>query len=84
MIVCEASNKPLMLIHLIHNHSIRNALVFTKSSESTTRLVRLLEFFEELSMSDRGRIVIRAYSSDLAAGERKNILEKFKAQEVHV
>ncbi|KIK92071.1 hypothetical protein PAXRUDRAFT_148127 [Paxillus rubicundulus Ve08.2h10] len=84
MIVCEASDKPLMLIHLIHNHSIRNALVFTKSSESTSRLVRLLEFFEELRMSDGGPIVIRAYSSDLPAGERKNILEKFKAQEVHV
>ncbi|KAF9223498.1 DEAD-domain-containing protein [Gyrodon lividus] len=84
MIICEASMKPLMLIHLMHNRSIRNALVFTKSSEYTTRLVRLLEFFEELSMSDRDLMVIRAYSSDLPVGERKKILEQFKAQEVHV
>ncbi|KIJ66690.1 hypothetical protein HYDPIDRAFT_174087 [Hydnomerulius pinastri MD-312] len=84
MIVCETSQKPLMLLHLIHSRSVRNALVFTKSSESTARLVRLLEFFEELNTSDRAPIAIRAYSSDLPAGERKTILDKFKAQEVHV
>ncbi|KAF9231572.1 P-loop containing nucleoside triphosphate hydrolase protein [Melanogaster broomeanus] len=84
MIVCESSAKPLLLLHLIHNHSVRDAIVFTKSSESTTRLVRLLEFFEELTVSDRDRIVIRAYSSDLPAGERKSILAQFKAQEIHI
>lgn len=82
--MCEPSQKPLMLLYLIHNHSLRNALVFTKSSESTARLVRLLEFFGELSMADRTPIAIRAYSSDLPAGERRSILEKFKAQEVHM
>ncbi|KAG1734119.1 DEAD-domain-containing protein [Suillus lakei] len=46
MIICEAPQKPLMLFHLVHNHSVRNALVFTKSSESASRLVRLFEFFE--------------------------------------
>ncbi|KAF9241408.1 DEAD-domain-containing protein [Melanogaster broomeanus] len=84
MIVCESSTKPLLLLHLIHNHSVRNAIVFTKSSESTTRLVCLLEFFEELTVSDQDHILIRAYSSDLPAGERKSILEQFKAQEVHI
>lgn len=29
-------------------------------------------------------IVVQAYSSDLPAAERKNILEKFKAQEIQM
>ncbi|KAL4062859.1 DEAD-domain-containing protein [Scleroderma citrinum] len=83
MIICEPSVKPLMLLHLIHNRSIRNALVFTKSSESTSRLVRLIEFFQEAS-TECERVVLRAYSSDLSASERRNILEKFKAQDIHI
>ncbi|KAH0833243.1 DEAD-domain-containing protein [Lanmaoa asiatica] len=43
----------------------------------------LLECFEELRTSERARITVRAYSSDLPAGERKTILDKFKAQDVH-
>lgn len=83
MIICESSVKPLMLLHLVYNRSIRNALVFTKSSESTSRLVRLIEFFQEAS-TECERVVLRAYSSDLPASERKGILDKFKAQEIHM
>ncbi|KAG1831991.1 hypothetical protein DFJ58DRAFT_848085 [Suillus subalutaceus] len=53
MIICEAPQKPLMLFHLAHNHSVRNALVFTKSSESASRLVRLFEFFEDCYLLQR-------------------------------
>jgi ATP-dependent RNA helicase DDX51/DBP6 len=89
MIVCESSQKPLMFFHLVHAHQVINALVFTKSAESTTRLVRLFDFYEtaRAKMAMAGtvqNIVVRAYSSDLAAGERKSILEKFKAQEIHM
>lgn len=84
MVVCESSQKPLVLLHLLHNHNLRNALIFTKSSESTTRLVFLLECFEKLRASEHACITVRAYSSDLPANERKTILEKFRAQEVHV
>ncbi|KAG6334058.1 hypothetical protein ID866_5032 [Astraeus odoratus] len=83
MIVCEPSVKPLVLLYLFHHHSIHNALVFTKSSESTSRLVRLVDFFQEAG-TEFEHIVVRAYSSDLPAGERKSILEKFKAREVHI
>ncbi|KAI6133524.1 P-loop containing nucleoside triphosphate hydrolase protein [Pisolithus thermaeus] len=83
MIICDPSVKPLILLHLVYDLSIRSALVFTKSSESTSRLVRLIEFFEDAS-SDRERVVICAYSSDLPPGERKKILEKFKAQQIHI
>jgi len=82
MVVCEPSQKPLVLLHLLHNRDVRNALIFTKSSESTNRLVLLLQCFEEFRTSEPDRITVRAYSSDLPAGERKTILEKFKAKKV--
>ncbi|KIM84308.1 hypothetical protein PILCRDRAFT_68419 [Piloderma croceum F 1598] len=88
MIVCESSLKPLMLFHLVHTHGVVNALVFTKSAESTTRLVKLFELFETARVAEHcgedRQIVIRAYSSDAGASERKTILEKFKAQEVQI
>jgi ATP-dependent RNA helicase DDX51/DBP6 len=90
MITCESAQKPLMLFHLVHNHGVVNALVFTKSAESTTRLVRLFEFFEAAWASysqtseTRSPIAIRSYSSDLGPGERKVILDKFKAQEIQM
>ncbi|KAF5326822.1 hypothetical protein D9619_004453 [Psilocybe cf. subviscida] len=86
MIVTESSQKPLMFFHLVHAHEVTNALVFTKSAESTTRLVRLFDFFED----EQGRanktvpLVARAYSSDLPANERKSILEQFKSQKIHI
>ncbi|KAI0783558.1 DEAD-domain-containing protein [Abortiporus biennis] len=90
MIVCESSEKPLMLFYLIYTHGISNALVFSKSAESTTRLVRLFEFFETFwnsqngTSSQRKSLSLKAYSSDLSAGDRRVILEKFKAQEINV
>ena len=92
MIVCDASQKPLMLFHLVHTVGVTNALVFTKSTESTLRLVQLFEFFEaartavsqEDAAQNRKLVVVRAYSSDLGATERKSMLEKFKAQEIEM
>lgn len=85
MIVCESSVKPLMLFHLVHTRSVTNALIFTKSAESTTRLVRLFEFFENSQQESRSKTVVaRAYSSDLAPGERKSILEQFKNQDIQM
>ena len=88
MIVCEPAQKPLMLFHLIHALDVKNALVFTKSAESTTRLVKLFEFFEETRVAKSGQreseIILRAYSSDLAPSARRDILEKFKNQEIHM
>ncbi|TFK28167.1 DEAD-domain-containing protein, partial [Coprinopsis marcescibilis] len=88
MAVVSPAKKPLMVFHLVHTHSIRNALVFTKSAESTTRLLRLFEFFEEARAAGDGnaseRIVAKAYSSDSPPSERKSILEDFKAQKIHI
>ncbi|RPD61095.1 DEAD-domain-containing protein [Lentinus tigrinus ALCF2SS1-7] len=89
MLVCESAIKPLMFFHLVHAHKVTNALVFTKSAESTARLVRLLEFFEAALQNsqsqDKGKVIAaRAYSSDLAPSERKAILEQFKNQEINI
>ncbi|KAG7451095.1 DEAD-domain-containing protein [Guyanagaster necrorhizus] len=88
MIVCESSQKPLYFFYLVREHSVLNCLVFTKSAESTTRLVRLFEYFEQSRANNHDGsykpIVIRPYSSDLGAAERKSVLEKFKAQEIQI
>ncbi|KAF7312084.1 ABC protein [Mycena indigotica] len=82
MLVCESSLKPLFFFYIILEHGITNALVFTKSAESTARLVRLFEFFESARKSST--TTMKAYSSDLTANERKTILDKFKAQEIKI
>ncbi|XP_006459230.1 hypothetical protein AGABI2DRAFT_201250 [Agaricus bisporus var. bisporus H97] len=85
MLVCESSQKPLMFFHLVFHLNVTDALVFTKSSESTARLVRLFDFFQKWRTAESGKsLVVQAYSSDLSVGERKVILERFKAQEINI
>jgi len=88
MIVTESLKKPLVMFDLVHSHGITNALVFTKSAESTTRLLRLFEFFEEArlaqSPSKSTPVVAKAFSSDLSPQERKSILGDFKAQKINM
>ncbi|KZP00427.1 DEAD-domain-containing protein [Calocera viscosa TUFC12733] len=81
LLVVPTDLKPLYLFHLLHTHPITNALIFTKSAESTTRLLRLLEFFESSwAAEEAGReaVIARAYSSELPKGERRAILDQFK------
>jgi len=83
MIVCDPSQKPLILFYLAHVRRVDNALVFTKSAESTARLVKLFELFEVNSpMTGDRKLVIRPYSSDLPPSERKSILDQFKEKEI--
>lgn len=81
MVVCSAYQKPLILFYMVHKHGVTNALVFTKSAESTYRLVKLFECFED-AKGIGFRPVVHTYSSDLSSGERKSILEKFKSQKI--
>lgn len=92
MLVCDGAQKPLMLLYLMHARDVTNALVFTKSAESTARLVRLIQAFEQSFTSNamdmdvtgageaftRKRIAAEAYSSDLSGPQRKTILERFR------
>ena len=82
MLVCDAARKPLMLFWLVLQRGVRGALVFTKSAESTARLVRLFEFFETARAGTGKPLVAKAYSSDLGAAERKATLEAFKNREI--
>ncbi|KIY64567.1 DEAD-domain-containing protein, partial [Cylindrobasidium torrendii FP15055 ss-10] len=84
MIVVNASEKPLVFFWLIHNKGVRNALVFTKSAESTSRLVQLLRFFGDCRGNIEDQVVVHAYSSDLSPSDRKMVLEKFKKQEINI
>jgi ATP-dependent RNA helicase DDX51/DBP6 len=93
-IVTSTALKPLALMHLVRARGVRNALVFAKSAESAGRLVRLVAFFEDARLSaarggadeaeeeGAGKVRIEAYSSDLAPGERRSVLERFKRQEI--
>ncbi|PVG04309.1 DEAD-domain-containing protein [Serendipita vermifera] len=91
MYVCEPSTKPLLLFHLTHKKNVSNALVFTKSTESTSRLMRLLEYFErEWSRGSidgsevKSPLKAEAFSSDLPPSQRKSILERFKRKEIDI
>ncbi|KAI8605394.1 P-loop containing nucleoside triphosphate hydrolase protein [Dissophora ornata] len=48
MIVCESSEKPLMVLHLLHHLNVRSALCFTKSVESAHRLYKLIQLYEKI------------------------------------
>jgi ATP-dependent RNA helicase DDX51/DBP6 len=83
MIVCDSSQKPLILFYLVRIRRVDSALVFTKSAESATRLVKLFELFEENSPTAvNQKLTIRSYSSDLPPSERKSILEQFKEKKI--
>ena len=85
MIVCTSSQKPLILFYLVRFRRVDSALVFTKSAESTTRLVKLFELFEEISPTTvNQKFIVRSYSSDLPPSERKSILEQFKEKKIGV
>jgi len=84
MTVCDSSQKPLILFYLVHVRQVDNALVFTKSAESTARLVKLFELFEELFLIAGEKFTIRPYSSDLPLSDRKYILEHFKEKKINV
>lgn len=84
-ITTSTMQKPLVFFHLIRSREIKNALVFTKSANSTSRLEKLFQYLEEAycNMKPGSRkSIIQAYSSDLAPSERKTILERFKKQEI--
>jgi len=83
--VCDPSQKPLILFYLAHARKVDNALVFTKSSESTARLVKLFELFEEIfPIAGTQKFTIRPYSSDLPPSDRKYVLEQFKERKINV
>jgi ATP-dependent RNA helicase DDX51/DBP6 len=89
MYSCESNQKPLLLFYLVHKRGVKNALVFTKSAESTSRLTRLFHYFEDAQLADAFNtesgykpLKAEAFSSDLTPSQRKAVLDNFKAQKV--
>lgn len=72
MIVAEDGEKVLSLLHLLESDGVTRALCFTKSVEATEKLSILLKSCLT-AKADR----IAAFSSDLFAGKRTEILESF-------
>ncbi|PWN47394.1 DEAD-domain-containing protein [Violaceomyces palustris] len=95
MIVTSSHEKPLQLLRLLHltTNPVRRALCFTKSVESASRLVKLVEIFEDLwgrschvgdTSARRERIRVCDYSSDLRASARQQILKRFNDGEIEL
>lgn len=87
MLILPPALKPLNLIHLIHGPApfgATPALVFTKSVEAASRLVRLLEFFEDAYIGSGRRITVRGYTRDMPPAERKRLLKEFGDGDVDV
>lgn len=86
MTVLDPALKPLALIHLIHHpeYMVRSALVFTKSVESATRLVQLLNTFEEVKGKKGTGVVVRSYTSEMKPSERKRLLADFQKGTIHL
>ncbi|WVR08741.1 hypothetical protein IAU60_005799 [Kwoniella sp. DSM 27419] len=89
MLILPPQLKPLNLIHLIHHadYGVDKALVFTKSVEAADRLVRLLEYFEDAYVLGGGggkRVVVRGYTGELKAGERRKLLAEFGEGKVNL
>ena len=92
MVITSAPLKPLVLFYLIQKNRIGKALVFTKSTESTVRLLHLFEYFSQATNGsmevddDRTAKPIKAeaFSSDLSPAQRTAVLERFKRQELDV
>ncbi|KAK3845026.1 MAG: P-loop containing nucleoside triphosphate hydrolase protein, partial [Linnemannia gamsii] len=92
MIVCETSEKPLMVLHLLHHLKVRSALCFTKSVESAHRLYKLIQLYEKIRTTtipaDSPVTTMGSkqaeFSSDLTKSKRASILRAFNNGEIHL
>lgn len=70
----SAAEKPLVVLHFLHNLKFRHVLCFTNSVESTHRLYLLAKMF--------GDIKVCEFSSRLQGERRKKILKKFSSGKI--
>ncbi|ESO99581.1 hypothetical protein LOTGIDRAFT_238800 [Lottia gigantea] len=66
---CKAMDKPLIVLHCLHNLQYRQILCFTNSVESTHRLYLLIKLY--------GDVEVREFSSALTVAAREKILQEF-------
>ena len=87
MVVTKGEEKPLQLLHLLFGHEprLRKVLCFTKSVENASRLVKLVDFFNQAQRRGREEekdFVVHEYSSDLNGAQRSHFLAAFAAGKV--
>ncbi|OCF56210.1 ATP-dependent RNA helicase DDX51/DBP6 [Kwoniella mangroviensis CBS 10435] len=86
MLILPSALKPLNLIHLIYSteFGISNGLIFTKSVESSQRLLNLLQFFNDAFISGGKKLVVKGYTGELKSSERKRILSDFSEGKINL
>ncbi|XP_062604068.1 ATP-dependent RNA helicase DDX51-like [Saccostrea cucullata] len=72
----DATEKPLAILHFLHNLKYRHILCFTNSVESTHRLYHLLKLY--------GHISVAEITSKLLASRRSKILRKFQNGDIDI
>ncbi|XP_022320877.2 ATP-dependent RNA helicase DDX51-like [Crassostrea virginica] len=72
----DASEKPLVILHFLHNLGYRHVLCFTNSVESTHRLYHLIRLYGNISAAE--------ITAKLQASRRKKVLSKFQNGSIDV
>ncbi|CAK4070528.1 unnamed protein product [Aphanomyces euteiches] len=72
MIECESTEKPLVLLELLHQFENQLTIVFTASINATHRLCRLLQLYSTAPES------VREYSSSLTQKQRSQLVQQCK------
>ncbi|XP_061182754.1 ATP-dependent RNA helicase DDX51-like [Saccostrea echinata] len=72
----EATEKPLAILHFLHNLKYRHILCFTNSVESTHRLYHLLRLYGDISVAE--------ITSKLQASRRSKVLRKFQNGDIDI
>ncbi|KAF9290207.1 ATP-dependent RNA helicase dbp6 [Mortierella alpina] len=81
MIVCDTSEKPLMVLHLLHHLQVRSALCFTKSVESAHRLYKLIQLYEKNRTTAPAQSPSITAASGAAAGGMDGVVEEKSAKD---
>ncbi|XP_046364919.2 ATP-dependent RNA helicase DDX51-like [Haliotis rufescens] len=70
----SGAEKPLVILHFLHQLKFRHVLCFTNSREATHRLYLLVKEF--------GGVRVQEYSSSLSANKRNRMINDFSANKV--
>merc|ERR1712048_1196522 len=70
ILISEASEKPMAVLHMMINMKYKHVLCFTKSVEATHRLHLLVSSFPEVKSAE--------FSSNLTETQRKGIIRDFR------
>ncbi|CAG8521870.1 6839_t:CDS:10 [Acaulospora morrowiae] len=71
MIVTSPTEKPLVVLYLLHNFNISSALCFTKSVDSAHRLAKLIQLFENMYAQTKESISTHDVNMDEAINQKE-------------